>query len=52
VALTSCTDLSAADWLTSSQLSWWQLVTLGPAGFTTYARLRFIPDPTYAGQAE
>lgn len=52
VALTPCTDLSAADWLTSSRLSWWQLVTLGPAGFAAYARLRFIPDPAYAGQAE
>jgi hypothetical protein len=52
VALIPCTDLSAADWLTTSQLSWWQLVTLGPAGFTTYARLRFIPDPAYTGQAE
>jgi hypothetical protein len=23
VALTSCTDLSAADWLVASRLSWW-----------------------------
>jgi hypothetical protein len=52
VALTSCTDLSAADWLVASRLSWWRLVTFGPAGFAAYARLRFIPDPAYAGQAE
>ena len=52
MALTVCTDSSAADWLTTSPLSWWHLVTLGPAGFTTYARLRFIPDPAYDGQAE
>jgi hypothetical protein len=29
-----------------------QLVTFGPAGFETYARLRYLPDPSYPGQAE
>lgn len=52
VTPTPCTDLSAADWLTNSDLPWAQLVTLGPAGFPAYARLRFIPDPVYAGQSE
>lgn len=52
MALTPCTDLSAADWLTTSHLPWAQLVTLGPAGFAAYARLRFIPDPVYDGQSE
>jgi hypothetical protein len=52
VTLTPCTDLSAADWLTNSDLPWTQLVTLGPAGFAAYARLRFIPDPAYGGQSE
>ncbi|MCK6209150.1 hypothetical protein KZX45_01155 [Georgenia sp. EYE_87] len=52
MALTPCTDLSAADWLTTSDLPWERLVTLGPSGFTAYARLRFIPDPAYDGQSE
>lgn len=52
MALTPCTDLSAASWLTTSRLPWTRLVTLGPAGFAAYARLRFIPDPVYDGQPE
>jgi hypothetical protein len=28
------------------------LITLGPAGYEAYARLRFIPDPSGPGQAE
>jgi hypothetical protein len=52
VTLTPCTDLSAADWLTTSHLPWAELVTFGPAGFAAYARLRFIPDPVYDGQSE
>jgi hypothetical protein len=52
VTLTGCSDLSAAGWITGSDLSWWQLVTLGPSGFAAYARLRFLPDPTYEGQSE
>ena len=27
-------------------------MTFGPAGFPAYARVRFIPDPTYQGQQE
>ena len=27
-------------------------MTPGPAGFPAYARVRFIPDPTYQGQHE
>jgi hypothetical protein len=52
VTLTPCSGLSPADWLSSSTLPWDGLVTFGPAGFAAYARLRFIPDPTVAGQAE
>ncbi len=52
VSLTACSDLSAADWITDSDLSSWQLVTLGPSGFAAYARLRFLPDPAYEGQSE
>lgn len=52
MALKPCTGLSPADWITTSELPWWQLVTLGPAGFEAYARLRFIPDPEFDGQSE
>ncbi|WP_328291593.1 hypothetical protein OG218_02335 [Kineococcus sp. NBC_00420] len=47
-----CHDLSAANWLQTSDRPWNQLVTLGPAGYDAYARLRFIPDPTHPGQSE
>ncbi len=50
--LTPSTDLSAAAWLTTSQLPWHQLVTFGPEGFASHARLRFVPDPAVPGQAE
>jgi hypothetical protein len=36
----------------SSDLPWQQLITFGPSGFEAYARLRFLPDPVYAGQPE
>jgi hypothetical protein len=52
MALTPCFDLSPADWISSSEPPWQQLVTFGPAGFPAYARLRFIPDPAYPGQSE
>ena len=47
-----CSDLAAAQWITAGDEHWWDLVTLGPTGFPAYARLRFIPDPAYAGQSE
>ncbi len=50
--LTACSDLSAADWITGTDLPWDQLVGFGPSGFTAYARLRFLPDPAYDGQGE
>jgi hypothetical protein len=52
VALTPCTDLSAAAWITGSDRRWDTLVTFGPAGLPAYARLRFIPDPAHPGQRE
>ena len=52
MALVPCTDLSAADWLVDSELPWHQLVGFGPEGFAAYCRLRFLPDPTFAGQEE
>jgi hypothetical protein len=52
VVLTPCTDLSAASWIVASDRPWEQLVSFGPAGFPAYARLRFLPDPTYEGQSE
>lgn len=47
-----CSDIEAAQWITARDEHWWDLVTLGPAGFPAYARLRFIPDPAYEGQSE
>ena len=52
MSLSPCRDLSAADWIETSTQPWNQLVSLGPAGFAAYARLRFIPDPTHPGQSE
>jgi hypothetical protein len=52
VTLRPCSDLSAAGWITSSDLRWEQLVTFGPSGFPAYARLRLLPDPEHPGQAE
>lgn len=50
--LTSCRDSQPADWLVRSATPDDRLITLGPSGFETYARLRFIPDPTGPGQHE
>lgn len=45
-------DRTPAEWIAASEEHWWTLVTLGPPWFDAYARLRFIPDPAYAGQSE
>jgi hypothetical protein len=52
VTLTRCWDLTAADWIAAGDWPWQQVVEFGPPGFPAYARLRFLPDPTYAGQSE
>ncbi|HEY6933071.1 MAG TPA: hypothetical protein VI452_06695 [Marmoricola sp.] len=52
MALTLCTDLAAADWITGSELEWSRLVGFGPGGFEASARLRILPDPTHPGQSE
>ncbi|XVV08596.1 hypothetical protein ACQP2X_27535 [Actinoplanes sp. CA-131856] len=52
MTLTLCTDLTAAGWLATSDVDWHQLVTFGPSGFPSYARVRFIPDPVRPGQEE
>ncbi|MET8833536.1 hypothetical protein ABZV78_06430 [Micromonospora sp. NPDC004540] len=52
MTLNFCRELSAADWIAHSDLSWQRLVTFGPAGFDAYARLRFLPDPARPGQSE
>lgn len=52
MTLTWCPDVSVADWLTDAGTDVWQLLTFGPAVFHSYARLRFIPDPTFPGQDE
>lgn len=50
--LIPCDDLSGAGWIMGSDLPWGRLVTFGPEGFLTYARLRFLPDPTSPGEKE
>ena len=52
MSLTPCSDVSAAAWITHSDLPWHRLVTFGPSGFEAYARLRFLPDPVHPGQPE
>jgi hypothetical protein len=52
VTLSFCRDLTAADWVVHSDLPWTQLVCFGPGGFESYARIRFLPDPTGPGQRE
>lgn len=52
MALTPCSDLSAAAWIMAGDRPWQQLISLGPSGFPAYARLRFLPDPAYEGQSE
>ena len=52
MGLTYCTDTAAADWLVCSATPPQQLIEFGPAGYEAYARLRFLPDPSWPGQAE
>ena len=52
MALAVCSDVSPADWIVASDVPWVRLVTFGPAGFSAYARVRFVPDPTHEGQQE
>jgi hypothetical protein len=52
VELRHCTDTSVADWLVNSRTPPDQLIAFGPAGYEAYARLRYLPDPSYPGQIE
>ncbi|WP_432485258.1 hypothetical protein [Kineococcus esterisolvens] len=52
MSMSLCTDTAPAAWLRDDPQPWHRLVSLGPAGFPTYARLRFLPDPTGSGQSE
>lgn len=52
MVLVYSTNTAAAAWLENSQTPPDQLITFGPAGYEAYARLRYIPDPTFPGQAE
>lgn len=52
MALTPCSDPSAANWIAASGQSWDRLAAFGPSGFAAYARLRFLPDPAFEGQSE
>ncbi len=42
----------AARWLVESGTPFEQLIAFGPGVFEAYARLRFIPDPSWPGQDE
>ncbi|MDV2478535.1 hypothetical protein F8M49_29655 [Rhodococcus zopfii] len=50
VSFELCDDASAAEWLLEQDLSWYRLAGRGPLGYPRYARLRFIPDPSFPGQ--
>lgn len=52
MSLSWCSDTSAGAWLTANGTPVGQLIGFGPAAFDSYARLRFIPDPTHPGQHE
>ncbi|WP_369056277.1 hypothetical protein [Kineococcus terrestris] len=52
MTVSPCGDATAAGWLRDDPQPRHRLVTLGPAGFEAYARVRFIPDPTSPGQSE
>lgn len=52
MSLVVCSDLSPANWIVTNSEPWQRLVTFGPPDFAAYARVRFIPDPTYQGQPE
>ncbi|WP_252189652.1 MULTISPECIES: hypothetical protein [unclassified Rhodococcus (in: high G+C Gram-positive bacteria)] len=47
-----CVDLSAARWLEQREEGCRRLAARGPFAFDKYARLRFIPDPSYPAQRE
>lgn len=53
-----CADVSPADWITRSRdatddvasgQAWKALALFGPPEFEAYARVRFRPDPHWAG---
>lgn len=54
MTLQLASDFSGARWISDElrRQDWWRLVTRGPLGFESYARLRFIPDPAYEGMSE
>ena len=52
MTITRCSDLSAARWLEQRDEDWGRLAGRGPIAFDKYARLRLIPDPSYAGQTQ
>lgn len=43
-------DAAAAEWLLEQDLPWYRLAARGPLGYPAYARLLFIPDPSFPGQ--
>lgn len=52
MTLDPCADSEPAEWLRTQNREWYDLTARGPLGYERYARLRFIPDPSYVGQRE
>lgn len=50
MGFTLCRDATTAEWLLEQGLAWHRLAARGPAGYPGYARVRFIPDPSFPGQ--
>lgn len=45
-----CDAATAAEWLLTQDLPWYRLAARGPTGYPGYARIRFVPDPSFPGQ--
>lgn len=52
MAITPCSELTAAEWIVTSGHQPQQLIDFGPPGFSAYVRLRFLPDPVHHDQSE
>lgn len=51
MSLEPCADLRSTCWLVDQSTPWGQGISPAPGGFTSYARIRFIPDPEFFGQS-
>src|SRR5690349_15002445 len=44
MALRLCEDMTAARWIATSDVPWYDLAKFGPAGFEAHARLLYDPE--------